>query len=234
MLNTKLILIEGPPGSGKSTTAQKLADEMSASGIDCQCFLEWSPDHPIPIGDDLHLGEVISTALAREESMLELWRQFARSRQSGSQVTILESRFWQTSVMLLYVAGLSSAGVQESNRRVVELLQVLNPCLIFFTVSNAGAFAARTIQLKDAEWLRAGLPGTWAEHLYAAFENQKWFTQRGLSGQAGMVALLDEWAGVADGLYERIPFPKLKINDPHLDWSAAMRQMRAFLGLAQR
>jgi thymidylate kinase len=231
MIETQLVLVEGPPGSGKSTTAQRVAAEISGAGNACRCFLEWSTDHPIPIGDDLHLGQVIATSLAREAEMLQQWQRFAQVRQTQEGVTVLESRFWQTSVMLMYVAGLSTAGVLASNRRVIETIQGLKPVLINFTVDDPGAFAARTIQIKDEEWQRAGLPGTWAQHIYDAFDSQKWLTDRGLSGRQGMVALLKDWAAVTEELYDQAPFPKIKIRNPYQDWASAMQQMRRFLGL---
>ena len=71
MIETKLVLIEGPPGSGKTTTAQRLAAEISNSGMACQCLLEWSTDSPIVGGDDLHLGQVIASSMAREADVLQ-------------------------------------------------------------------------------------------------------------------------------------------------------------------
>ena len=231
MIDTKLILIEGPPGSGKSTTAQKLAAEISKSGKKCQCFLEWSADNPIPIGDDLHLGKAIASSITREANMLQLWQQFAQSRRSEEIVTVMESRFWQTSVMLMYIAGHPKEAVLESNQRVIEVIQGLKPVLIYFAIDDQKAFVSRTIQIKEEEWRRAGLKESWIQHILDAFDSQKWFTDRGLSGLTGMHALLEEWAVVSAELYDRTPFPKIKIPNPHRDWTLAMQQMRGFLGL---
>lgn len=46
MINTKLILIEGLPGSGKSTTAQITNDILKESNIDTSLFLEGNAEHP--------------------------------------------------------------------------------------------------------------------------------------------------------------------------------------------
>ncbi len=231
MIDTKLILIEGPPGSGKTTTAQILAAEISKSGKPCQCFVEWGEDNPIPIGDDLHLGEVITTSITRETQMLQMWHQFARTRLSAETVTVMESRFWQTSVMLMYVAGHPTERILQSNQRVIEAIQGLNPVLIYFAIDDQKAFAARTIQIKNEEWQKAGLSELWETHIFKAFSSQKWFTDRGLSGSAGMIALLEEWAQVTTLLYDQVPFPKIKIHNPHQDRNLAMQQMSSFLVL---
>ena len=89
--------------------------------------------------------------------MLRLWQQFAEAQQFTDRVTVMESRFWQISVMLEYVAGRTVAGVLESNRRVIDILQVLNPVLIYFAIDDPRVFAARTMQIKDEEWERSHL-----------------------------------------------------------------------------
>ena len=231
MITSKLILVEGPPGSGKSTTAQILAEEISKSGKKCQYFLEWSPNNPIAIGDDFQLGKAVETSIAREGEVLQQWRHFAQDSRTKHQVTVMESRFWQTSMMLMYAAGHPIEGVVESNQLVVNAIRGLDPVLIYLTIDDLRSFLERIIRLKEAEWLRDGIEGSWAQHVFDAFGPQKWFTDRGLSGIEGMVAFLEEWVSVAETLYERLPFPKVKIRNPYQDWQLAMQKMRAFLDL---
>jgi adenylate kinase family enzyme len=46
LVNTKLILVEGLPGSGKSTTAQLINDILKENKEDPQLFLEGNVEHP--------------------------------------------------------------------------------------------------------------------------------------------------------------------------------------------
>lgn len=231
MVPTKLILVEGPPGSGKSTTAYLLAEKIRQAGFSCACHLEWDADHPIPIGSDLDLGNVIATARQREEEMLNHWRRFARERRGKEMVSILESRFWQTSLMLMYINGHPLNGLFDIQQRVVDVLLPLNPVLILYTIDDLRAFTTRTIQAKEDEWQKSGFPGTWTGHIYEALNGKSWFTAHGLSGQVGYLAFLEEWAGICEQLYQQLPFGKIKVNNPYLDWAETSRQVDAFLDL---
>ena len=95
MRDTQLILIEARPGSGKTTTAQKLAVEISNLGQPCRCFVEWGTDNPIAIGDDLHLGEVIASSVILRTLVLQQWRAFVQERHIDYSVTVMESWFWK-------------------------------------------------------------------------------------------------------------------------------------------
>ena len=185
----------------------------------------------IAIGSDLDLEQVVSTAIAREGEVLRQWQQFALSREDSDLVTVMESRFWQTSLMLMYAAGSSLEDILASSQRVIEAIQSLKPTLIYFRIDNLRGFTNRTIEIKEAEWQRAGFPGTWVGHIYTALEDQKWFTRQSLTGLEAYLAFLEEWAQVSERLYDGLPFPKVTIRNPYLDWTAAMRQMREFLGL---
>ncbi|MBN2048680.1 MAG: hypothetical protein JW750_12615 [Anaerolineaceae bacterium] len=231
MIQTKLILLEGPPGSGKSTTARGMAEEIIRAGLPCRCILEWDNPHPIPIGDDLDLNTVLDTALQRAPEMLHLWQRFAEAQQEQEIITVLESRFWQTSVMLMYAAGASVNDVLAHNRQVSQIIRPLNPVLVYFEIDDLSGFTDGVIRGKEAEWQRGGSPGTWAGHIFEAFAEQPWFVSRGVNGLDGYTLFLEEWKQVTERLYEQLPFQKTRVRNPYLDWNAAADQMRKFLGL---
>jgi thymidylate kinase len=231
MINSKLILIEGPPGSGKSGTAQRLAQEISAAGKACQCFLEWSENHPITIGADLQFNQVMDSALAREADLQQQWQAFVKASRTQETVTLMESRFWQTSVMLLYAAGMPRAEVLAHNRCTNAIIQAFNPVLIYFVIDDMRTFTELVIEDKEREWQKSGYADTWAGQVFGALERQAWFTVRGLQGKAGYLAFMAEWQSVAEELYAQLPFTKIKVSNPYQNWPSAMGQIRTCLGL---
>src|SRR5438132_1407057 len=85
---TRLIVIEGSPGSGKSTTAQWLARQWQVAGRPCRWIYEQQPDHPvvgIPTGADYDTWEEYF-AYRRDR-----WSALAAEAVTGYTLTIMES-----------------------------------------------------------------------------------------------------------------------------------------------
>ena len=125
MKNTKLILIEGLPGSGKSTTARNLAAAIRDLGFRCHDYQEWASDHPIEIGRLDNMAEVMASSRVREQHVLQQWDRFAIQAQHQDTITILEARFWQTTLLYMYLAGHPKSAVLESQRRVISCISAL-------------------------------------------------------------------------------------------------------------
>ncbi len=230
-MKTKLVLLEGLPGSGKTTTTRNLAAEIIKAGSACQTFWEWSDPHPIDIGDFEHAGEFIASSPMRREDLLRQWHRFALLQRDQELVTVMESRFWQTTAMLMYAGGCPAEDVLAYHQGVIAAIQDLQPVLIYFTASDVRVAMERTIRIKNEEWHQEGREESWAERIYAFFKPQKWFANRDPQDIHAMTAFFEEWSGLAEKLYAATPFPKIKIRDPYLDWGQAMQEMRKFLEL---
>ncbi|KQC12308.1 MAG: hypothetical protein APR63_02900 [Desulfuromonas sp. SDB] len=231
MIDTKLILVEGPPGSGKTTTAQILAEEITAVGCKSRSLTEWQPDHPIPIGDDLNLKEVVKSSLTQKIEILDKWEDFSRSMYNNKVITVMESRFWQTGAMLMFAAGYPAEQVFQYNQQIVERINRLSPVLIYLVIENYQDFIDRMISLKEQEWSQAGNRGTWIQHVYDAFNSQKWLKDRNLTGLDGILAFMDEWKIICENLYTQFPFPKTKIYNSYQNWDLSLARIREFLKL---
>jgi len=230
MIDTRLILIEGVPCSGKSTTAEKLAMEISAGGIEANCYLEWSEDNPIFIGAMENLVDIIGTTKEREADVYRQWTDFVHHAGQHKVVNIIESRFWQTHGMYLFLSGHSEEDVLKSTSQLTSLIAVLKPVLIFLAPSDIEGLHVRVAREKNRKWREAGREGSWEDWGNRVYEQQEWFAAQSLPSMA-MGRFFDEWASIADRLFGEFPFGKIKIDDPQMDWEGTMDVLREFIGI---
>jgi len=231
MIDTKLILIEGVPGSGKSTTASILFADLSTHGINCNCFLERSENNPISIGNMENLSEIISTTKLREQNVFQQWKDFTKRANQKEIVNIIESRFWQTGAIYLYLSGHSENEVTKSNHRLISVLYELNPVLIYLAPKDIEQMITQICKIRNKEWRESGKEGSWEQWGNEIYEQQKWFTYRSAKGPDAIYEFFNEWASIADKLYEELPFRKIKIQDPQINWSQAIDCIRVFLNI---
>lgn len=78
MIESKLILIDGITGSGKSTTAQFLFDQIQRNGIEVSWYHEDETDHPIKFDEELEVFESQAQLERFLDTMPRLWRDFTQ------------------------------------------------------------------------------------------------------------------------------------------------------------
>ena len=110
MAASRLILIEGMIGSGKTTTAEHLRDWLSARGEDVRAFHEGAADHPIRTR---RVDELLAAPApgGPDEYSASQWRRLAERCRQSDQTIILESVFLQNSVMPAFIDGAPAATV---------------------------------------------------------------------------------------------------------------------------
>ncbi len=219
MIDTKLILIEGLPGSGKSTTAQYLADEIAGDDHDCVYYHELASDHPIYMDLGNRLSEEISSPVLRELALVR-WELFASTLQPSSPIHIIDSRLWQNTTLLAYLAGEPVEAVVRNHQRVIDHIQASNPVFIYLDQDDTVKAMNRTFAFREPAW---------GQRVIEVVEHQKWAVDRGLKGRKACLAALSEWVLVADQLYEQFPCPKIKIMNPHENWEQVYRDIKVFL-----
>ncbi|MBN8192121.1 hypothetical protein JI667_08175 [Bacillus sp. NTK074B] len=85
-MNTNLIIVEGIPGSGKSTTANFMKEHLEKEGIKVKLYQE---------GDSSHPADYESTACLNEEQFHDILARFPESRDAIQEYTVKrESRFF--------------------------------------------------------------------------------------------------------------------------------------------
>lgn len=133
MLNTKLIIIDGIPGSGKSTTGQRIKDRMDALGIPNRFYHEMEDNHPLRVYDKIY--ESLADPEEAEEFISKVERLFSRfvqDRNALEEVTIIESWLFQDTISFAYNTGMAHERILGFAASLQEILSEMKPVLIYY------------------------------------------------------------------------------------------------------
>ncbi len=212
MIDTKLILVEGIPGAGKTTTTEHLGTYLQQRGIGCRWYLEEDDPHPIACYE-MNLKDLV-------EKLPPQWAAFVEQASQEKIVTIIESRLWQNTALFMFMDEYPIDAIVECHQLVWKELESLAPALIYLYQDDIEKAMNRLYTLRSKSIIEKDLETT---------SHYKWFQTRGFQGIDGWMQFFREWQEVAERLYCDWPYRKTKINNPHDDWEQAHQKMYRFL-----
>jgi thymidylate kinase len=226
--DTRLILIDGLPGSGKSTTAEWLAARLHETGRDVTHLPEFGPGHPLNVGGELHpagamTGEALFTQYTVESyaaESLERWCRYVAAHEERETVTVADSYPFQNSVRVLMQMGVETARLRAYFHSVEDVIAPLRPVVLYFRQSDPPC-AIRTITAQRGP--------EWTEHLVATALRSPAAQARGLTGIEGVEALIREYSALMDTLGAESRFPRLVMEDCRGRWPECYAEILAFL-----
>jgi hypothetical protein len=212
MIDTKLILIEGIPGAGKTTCTEHIGTYLQQRGIECRWYFEEDDPHPIACLE-MKLQELAMKLPAQ-------WAGFVEQASREQAVTIIESRLWQNTALFMFMDEYPIDEIVECHQLVWKELKPLAPALIYLHQDDIEKAMKRLYTVRCKSIIKKDLEAT---------SHYKWFQRRDVQGIDGWVQFFGEWQAVAERLYNDWPYRKTKINNPHDDWGQAYQNMYGFL-----
>lgn len=177
-MTTNLIIVEGLPGSGKSTTAAMIAEELKKKGKKVVCVDEGAEEHPADYADyDFPDFETERTRI------LEKWRSFTQKADPGT-IYVFNCIFLQNpmceTMMRFGMDGAASLGYISE---ILEITRPLHPVIIYIDLPDVRGTIERVIHQRGNDWLNAVID----YHV-----SQGYGKQNGLSGYEGYLKCLEE------------------------------------------
>jgi hypothetical protein len=218
-MDTRLILVEGCPGSGKSSTAQFLCRQLQRAGHECRWYYEEEQPHPVAATKGVHHAKGF-----REfgRSTLRRWRDFVARARRSKEIHIVESHFFQDVVTPLHRVNVKPTRIAKLVDRMAEFCEPLQPALLYFHQPD---YAAAMRRLLDER-------GPRIEDLYIRrAETSPYGKRRGLQGFEGLVQSWMDARQVMEERFGELDLAKLSIDNTAADWDSYYRQIGEFLSL---
>ncbi|MFN2216391.1 MAG: hypothetical protein ACK2TS_05550 [Anaerolineales bacterium] len=234
MIDTKLIMVEGIVGSGKSTTADHIAKLISDAGKKVNLYHEYAREYPLEMyisnllqnnyGKQFDVQSVVRKILANDTEVDSLphWKDISEFCLSRDEVTIIESRFWQHETMIMYLCGIDSDRILKRQQEIFEVLADNNPFLVCLANDNVVPIIEKAFAERREIWR------DWITWMFAEFP---YFTSRNLSGKDGMIEFYKDWNQLAEALFNQYPGAKVAMRNPHNDWQTAYKTLEGALAL---
>lgn len=130
----KLIIIDGIPGSGKTTTASRIFEQLSLAHINTRCFLEQEDNHPLLVpGLDFDSFDNEAATDLFIQLLASSFSEFVQTRlNEPEEVTIIESVLFQDAISLAHLNGMKQEKLLELCSVLLAILEPLNPALIYY------------------------------------------------------------------------------------------------------
>ena len=212
----KLILIEGLPGSGKSTTAQWLHHSFRKSGLASRWFYELSEHHPLTLPSD----EGKSSGSHLLSASVDMWKRFIRFEMNEYDAVIIDSGFFQKNILHMMNVNIGAKIIQNYASQVEALLSDCDTHFIYLDDGDAQMHMRRVFQARGKRFQNALTEWT---------NNTDYSTSKGYIGVEGCLKYWADYKDLCDRIYEKSQFRKIEIGVNTVPWAEHYQTLSRFL-----
>jgi len=121
---SKLIIVEGLTGSGKSIMAHFIARQLGYNHIPAFWVHEGEDPHPV-------LVDLQSSVEDYMEVMLNRWAEYVDRLRSSDEVCVMEACFFNNLIETLLIHNLDRTGIIQYADRLAGVMESLHPTLVY-------------------------------------------------------------------------------------------------------
>ena len=220
MINTKLILIDGIFGSGKSTITKLVSGFMTDNDISNIFYEEEDINNPLYLD---YCEDVIGIPETRKfiTKTLDLWKSFIDSINLDNNIYIIESSFFQNTIRILFNNQFSDEEINNYYNNVLEIIKPTNPQLIYLFKPNVRKSINDIWNIRGEDF----------KNYCIEFDSKTLYSvSNALQGEDATIMLWENYQDLTDKLFIKYPYDKKHIVSDTNDWDRIYTNIFSFLG----
>ncbi len=228
MRDTRFIFVEGIMGSGKSTTAWFLTEQLQRQGIPARFLLEGptidEPEHPLRVATALLHPNVVWLDVTIDEYIalsLRKWRSFAQEARQSETVTACDGLLFHGNMTDLMLMNASPEVLRSYIAQVLETISDLNPVVIYFSHPDIARALRRICDARGSKW--EAYQVNWKVL-------SPYGKERSLQGFDGLIQLYQSYCTLCEDIFAQLTLPKLAIRNEG-NWTGYYEEILSFLQL---
>ena len=199
---SRLILIEGLPGSGKTSTAEWLYQRLVTQGLSASWAPEIQKDHPVIDRSTMRTASEPGYA----DRCIDRWDAFSTKAQTldPTSVFVFEGCLFQSTVRFLIEYERPFGEAERYFAKIEESLAPLNPQILYLTQTDPEAYLHDELTRRKGKEIVSRIATYSATTPYAI--------RRELEGSSALVSLYVSYRRACDKLIACSSFPVLEVD----------------------
>lgn len=146
-MESGLVLFDGVPGSGKTTTSRQVSEAIAASGVECSWALEESGDHPF-------FGPAVRSRHREPDYGDQCIKQWRRAvEQTEGKVWVLEACALQSTVRFMFEEDWDRSSIEKYWAQFVEVVTAVPVRFVYFRHRDVERFIrSHTVSVRADVW----------------------------------------------------------------------------------
>ena len=212
MTESRLILVEGIAGSGKSTVGQYLATILCKENISAHFIHEFDRGHPIR---EAYLGDISGFI----EKIVTRWRIFVNEH-DATGITIFDGVLSQLFIAELVLMNAEEETIVDSIHMIVDVIRVLKPHVIHLYQEDIRASILKAYNNRNE---------VWQKKIDGFIERTTYGKSRNLVGLPGYVSFNQMYGRLLRRIMSDLDLACVSIETTQGEWQAYYKQISEFL-----